>query len=146
MKSIVGEIAARISQLTLLVRSRFSPEDTGHRDLNLPLRSTGDIKGKAREVLPQVGLRDYLHFYNREYRKYGMVKELKKTVRLLTREEFAHKRALTLTLRKLADRHGFRENQKILTLLRERNIEEIERELIKAKRELDTNAAKARKR
>jgi len=113
MKSIVVEIAAKISKLILFLRTRLSPEDTRARNLNVPLRSTGDIKGKARKVLPQIALHDYLHFYNREYGKYGMAKDLKKTVRLLTREEFAHKRALTLTLRKLAERHRFQENQKI---------------------------------
>ena len=113
VKPIIAKIAARIARCVLFLRSLFVSEEADSRRLRFPLRSTGDIKGEIKEILPQRALKDYLYFYNREYKKYGFVKDLKKTIRLMRREEFAHKRALILTLRKLADRPGAQQNKKI---------------------------------
>jgi AAA15 family ATPase/GTPase len=63
-----------------------------------------------------------------------MVKDLKKTIRLMSREEFAHKRALILTLKSLADKFNYEENIKILKLLHEKKIDAIEEELKKIKK------------
>jgi len=137
MKTIIN-IVRKISKIVFFFRKIFLPENKDLQDMNLPLKSTGDIKSNVKEILPKKALNMYLYFYNREYQKYELFKDLNKTIRLMTREEFAHKRALILTLKKLSDGYNFKEEKKILNLLHEKNIEAIERELKKVKEEINT--------
>ena len=136
-------ILTKISKVAFIFRKHFLPEHKEIQDISLPLKSRDDINNTVKEILPGSALSMYLYFYNREYQKYNLFKDLKKTFRLMTREEFAHKRALILTLKKLSDEYNLREEKKILNLLHEKNIEVIEEELRKIKEGITVYKEKA---
>ena len=89
------------------------------------------IDYKTKRMLPPSAQNLYLHYYNREYRKYDSVKEMKKTIKLMSREEFAHKRALKLIIKSLSEKTKGAERVSILQLLEEQDIEIIEEKLQK---------------
>ncbi|MBN2468382.1 MAG: hypothetical protein JXD19_09560 [Deltaproteobacteria bacterium] len=70
-----------------------------------------------------------MHYFNREYVKYEVLKKHSATLRKSSAHDFARRRALILTLKKLADRHEAGTNLTVLHLLREIKPEIIEKTL-----------------
>ena len=100
------------------------------RDRNVPWACSSYLELKIREVIPERGVEDFCRFYNREYRKYDSVKNMRKSIRLMTKEEFTYRRALILTLRILLenDEEG-QKRESIVDLVRYEGLEEIETRL-----------------
>jgi hypothetical protein len=92
--------------------------------------SSSSMASRISEVVPQRAIEDFWRFYSREYRKYDTVKEMRKSIRFLTREEFAYRRASILTLcRLLARERNGRHQKSILDLVQHEDLEKIEERL-----------------
>ena len=122
-----------MQRVILFFKSMFSTDTKRMKNISSPLRSRADIEDNLKNILPEQALNMYFSFYNREYKKYDVIKDLKKTIRLMGRNEYARRRALTLTLKRLSDEYNFIDNRSILDLLHEKNIEAIEDELRRVK-------------
>lgn len=99
-----------------------------------PMMGSSSLEPKVKGIVPQRGIEDFCRFYNREYRKYNSVKHMKKSIMLMSREEFAYRRALMLTLRSLMILDKNEDGgDSILELMRNEDVEEIEMKLRRLK-------------
>lgn len=99
-------------------------------DLSESPKCSRHLNPKVKEIVPRRGIDDFWRFYDREYLKYNSVKHMKKSIRLMSREEFAYRRALMLTLRSMMILDKKKDGgDSILDLLRHEDVEEIETKL-----------------
>lgn len=95
-----------------------------------PVLFSDSLDPKVKDVLPQRGVEAFCRYYNREYRKYNSVKNMKKSIKLMSQEEFAYRRALMLTLRSVLILDNKEEDgDSVVELMKHKNVEEIETKL-----------------